>query len=1035
VDDSPILSGRFAGRYTIERMLGRGATATVHLAHDSVTGNEVAIKILRPDLAESIGPHRFLREIRLTQALTHPHIVPVLDSGEFEHKLYFVLPLMEGGSLRDKLNREPQLPVSVAVEIAITIAGALGYAHKAGVIHRDVKPENILLSGDSVCLADFGIARAIERAIDESSTSTGIVRGTPAYMSPEQASGQHDYDGRSDIFSLGCVLYEMIAGIHAFVGPTAQAVMAQRLMHPPRPISVYRPSVSPGIEAVLKRALEVLPIDRFKTAGEFSDALAASIREGSRTAIGPREWLTRNRRRVMTASLATVAVLGLGMAAWRPWEPGKAFGALIDTTRIMVLPVEGDSSAPRKLAYDLLQQGFASWRGVNVLDEVAMRDARGSDLPVRSSDEARYAAGSGGAGKYVRTQLTHSGRQLRLWSGIFDTRTGAKLHEATTNLDPSMAAAPTAIDGIVAELLLHRRNAAGAGSRVLGAVTQLDSAMVAVEAFSLNEADSLLMASLELDPGYARAALWLAQVRNWSLEPTSAWMTWVERSVDGTGLTQRESHLARALVAIGKGEFPQACAIYDTLRANNERDFASWYGLGQCHRLDDVVLRDSRTVSGWRFRSSSHQAALAYARAFALAPALHKNFESRAYSDVRDLLYSRRSFLRRGSALPPERLQFLAYASLEGDTIVHVPFPREMITRGLVGTNPAGRAAVLEKQRGVFSTLAHAWAASLPRSPATKEALAVSLEMVGDERAVDTLRAARRLARDPSLRLRLAAEEVFIRISFARRDANHADAARALADSLLAGARSPSREDASILAPVAAVTGKCRLAARLAARSVSEATAAYFEKPLPVVAAAESLTVLSAMGCRPPGDTTGVQSVMSTVTAGENRDSVEYALLGRAAILTYPLDRLRVARLADVSGDYVLVVQSASLAGNGRVVRKELGEKHLIRPAADVTPDAMYPEARAWLAIGDRKKAVEWLDPVLVRRGWLELMLNDAINAASLLRSIALRVEVAVAMNDPRAASQWATIISRLWMNPDDELKPLSRRMAAIAAK
>jgi serine/threonine-protein kinase len=273
-NSSGVLSGPFAGRYTIERVLGRGATATVFLAHDSESDRKVAIKILKPELAESIGSHRFLREIRLTQKLHHPHIVPVLDSGEYERKLYFVLPLMDGGTLRDRLNRERQLAVPEAVAIAQDVASALEYAHKAGVIHRDVKPENILLAKDGVCLADFGIARAVERAVDESSTSTGIVRGTPAYMSPEQASGEHDYDGRSDIYSLACVLYEMLAGMHAFVGPTPKAVMAQRLLHSPRPVSVYRPSIPGALEAVLGRALEILPADRYASAREFAKALA-----------------------------------------------------------------------------------------------------------------------------------------------------------------------------------------------------------------------------------------------------------------------------------------------------------------------------------------------------------------------------------------------------------------------------------------------------------------------------------------------------------------------------------------------------------------------------------------------------------------------------------------------------------------------------------------------------------------------------------------------------------------------------------------
>ena len=1022
----------FAGRYTIERVLGRGATATVFLARDAKVDRFVAIKVLKPDLAESIGEERFLREIRMTQRLSHPNIVPVLDSGESERKLYFVLPVMDKGTLRDLLRKEPQLPIARAVEIARTVAAALDYAHKKGVIHRDVKPDNILMSDSGVCLADFGIARAIERAIDESSTSTGIVRGTPAYMSPEQASGEHDYDGRSDIFSLACVLYEMIAGVHAFVGPTSHAVMAQRLLHPARPIGVYRQNVPVALESVLQRALEILPTDRYKTAAEFSEALAGSLTSERTRAAAPQRRFKVRRTHLFAAATLVVGVTAAVAATWRPWEVGGRFGPVVDTTRIVIFPVEGEASAPRSQAYDLLQQHFAKWNGVNLVDEVAMRDIRGSESAVESEREARDAAGAAGAGRFVRTRLTSSGDNLRLWSGLYDTASGARLYETTATLPKSFSGAPAAIADAVDALLLRHPADVDPGSKVLPAVQLLASALKSIEAFDLGGADSLLMASLEADPKYARSALWLGQVRNWKLEPTAKWLTWAERANSGSGLTARESEFGRALIAMGKREFPAACVIYDSLKSKDGRDFASWYGVGQCHRQDDAVIPDRESPSGWRFRSSSHQAALAYARAFELAPALHQNFEAEAYSKLRDLLYSRRSALRPGVSLTREKGRFLAYASLQADTIVHVPYPREMVTRGLVRVDPAGRSAALARQREVFSRLAQSWAAALPRSPATKEALAVSLEMLGDSRAVDTLRVARALATEPTLRLRLAAEEVFMRISFARTEPRQAAAARALADSLLAMVRSPTREQAAVLSPVAVVVGKCALAARLAARSVDETQAAFMELPLHLVAAAESLTVLSAAGCRATSDTGAISSAFERGTSPAARDSTEYALFGRAVSLTYPLDSSRISRLASSSGDYVLVVQTAALTKHGDIVRSTLGEKQRLRPAADVTPDALYAEARAWLEIGQATAASAWIDPVLARRGWLELMLNDPVWTGALLRTVGLRADLARAANDSTAARRWAFILAQLWSGSDSSLQGEWRRMVNI---
>src|SRR5688500_7952570 len=268
-----VLTGTFAGRYTIDRELGSGATATVYLARDTQRGMAVAVKLLRPELTQSVGADRFLREIKLNEKLHHPHIVSVLDSGEHEGRLYFVLPHMEDGSLRQMLQREKQLPIETAISIARTIAQALDYAHQQKLIHRDVKPENILFTSGQACLADFGIARALERAMDESTTDSGLVRGTPAYMSPEQASGSKEYDGRSDQYSLACVLYEMLAGVPAFIGPTPEAVIAQRFQHPPRELRVYRPTVPASVEAVLLTALSISPADRYESTGTFGKAL------------------------------------------------------------------------------------------------------------------------------------------------------------------------------------------------------------------------------------------------------------------------------------------------------------------------------------------------------------------------------------------------------------------------------------------------------------------------------------------------------------------------------------------------------------------------------------------------------------------------------------------------------------------------------------------------------------------------------------------------------------------------------------------
>ena len=267
------LSAALTGRYTLERELGRGGMATVWLARDLKHDRPVALKVLRPEIAAALGPERFLREITLTAGLDHPHILPLLDSDEAAGFLYYAMPYVAGESLRQRLTREQSLPLDDALQITREVADALGYAHGRGIVHRDIKPENILLAGGHARVADFGIATALTAAAGDRLTATGIAVGTPAYMSPEQGAGSRELDGRSDLYSLGCVLYEMLGGETPYTGPTPQAILAKKLSAPLPRISVVRDAVPAAVEAALSRALARTPADRFHTAAEFVTAL------------------------------------------------------------------------------------------------------------------------------------------------------------------------------------------------------------------------------------------------------------------------------------------------------------------------------------------------------------------------------------------------------------------------------------------------------------------------------------------------------------------------------------------------------------------------------------------------------------------------------------------------------------------------------------------------------------------------------------------------------------------------------------------
>jgi serine/threonine-protein kinase len=363
------LQDQLGTSYAIERELGRGGMATVYLARDLKHDRPVALKVLHPELAASLGADRFLREIHLAARLQHPHILTVLDSGEIRLAdappiLWFTMPFIRGESLRDRLRRETQLPVEDAVRIAREAADALGAAHAEGIIHRDVKPENILLSGSHALVADFGIARALGGA-GEQLTETGLTVGTPAYMSPEQASGQRELDARTDVYSLAVVLYEMLAGETPFAAPTPQAMIARRFMETAQPVRQLREAVPEPVERALQRALARTAADRFASAAEFAAALqpaagsatgqpAVASGFGAATATRPVASAsgvsasTGARRRVPALTLTLVAgiLIGLGVLfAWRRSHSDAAEEAA-NEHRIAVLPFEnlGDSA-------------------------------------------------------------------------------------------------------------------------------------------------------------------------------------------------------------------------------------------------------------------------------------------------------------------------------------------------------------------------------------------------------------------------------------------------------------------------------------------------------------------------------------------------------------------------------------------------------------------------------------------------------------------------------------------------------------------
>jgi serine/threonine-protein kinase len=348
------LRSSIEGQYLVEREVGQGGMATVYLARDLLHEREVAVKVLNTDVSIVLGAERFKREIELTTRLNHPNILPILDSGQAGNSLYYVMPYVPGESLRARLDRERVLSLDDSIRITQEIGDALEYAHNSGIVHRDIKPENILLDGERAVLADFGIAHAMAAVGEQRLTQTGISLGTPTYMSPEQAAAERVIDGRSDVYSLACVAYEMIGGQPPFTGPTAQAVIARHMLESVPSLTILRNTVPPQIEAILAKALSKVPADRYQSSGEFTAALRHPETQVFR-AVQPKQFAKPQmpiwqRIAIGVAAVAVVAAGGYGI--WRSKQPSAGVGAASgpDPRRVAVLYF-ADQSSNKSLGY------------------------------------------------------------------------------------------------------------------------------------------------------------------------------------------------------------------------------------------------------------------------------------------------------------------------------------------------------------------------------------------------------------------------------------------------------------------------------------------------------------------------------------------------------------------------------------------------------------------------------------------------------------------------------------------------------------
>ncbi len=542
------LTGALADRYAIEREIGAGGMATVYLARDIKHNRHVAIKVFNPDLAASLGADRFLAEIRTTANLQHPNILPLFDSGAVGGLLYYVMPFIDGESLRDKLTRERQFDITEGIEIARQVASALAYAHHSGVVHRDIKPENIMLSRGHALVADFGIARAVGAAGGEQLTVTGTAIGTPAYMSPEQSAGVSDIDGRSDTYSLASVLYEMLTGEPPYTGATAAAIIAKRLGTTAPSARVLRGTVPKSVDQALQRAMQRAPADRFATTTEFAAALGGSA---------PAFHIPRR------FAVAALAVVSIGAAAWIGLR-GRSADPTLDADVIAVLPfrVGGDPSIDylRESMLDLMQARLSSGTGARTVEPrtllAAWRRTVRNEKDDLSEDASRSLARQLGAGRILLGSAIVTPTELTLSGTLINASDGKVLAQEKTAGAPDSIA--VLVNRLTAALLI--RNAGEARERASGLATApldaLQDYLAGRKAYRRGDfftAITLYVKALQRDSMFVDAAFAMVATNAWigNVFENRGWLLVPQVSRMRDRLSPRDLALFLALPTVG----------------------------------------------------------------------------------------------------------------------------------------------------------------------------------------------------------------------------------------------------------------------------------------------------------------------------------------------------------------------------------------------------------------------------------------------------------------------------------------------------
>ena len=893
-------------------------------------------------------------------------------------------------------------------------------------------------------------------------------------MSPEQCLGDASVGPASDIYSLGVVLHEMLMG----QPPKSAAVRIFNAAPGVTPRSIPRtiePAMPTALRAVVDRAMQLKPADRYASAADFAAALAGTLSvsltddmsdgvapgiarvddvanaAGTHRRGGVRGWIE-------AAGIVVLAVGGFALASlWMrardsapPQVASDQRAARGDTSRILLLPVDYDPALTARIgSHDALRDALTRWAGVTLVDAAQTREALASQRDNTRDLTAAAAtaiATRTGAGRYLRRDLTLRGTQTYLHAGLYETGSDSLLNEATVNLGAGVDTSDAGYRELAAQILLAGvpsglRSGRFVGTQSRPALQQFARGVSAVDRWDLATADSALDLAARYDSAFARSELWLAQVRLWRQRPADTWTYLVTRAdARRSTLGPRDQAALEALSALSRGDIRAGCALWERLAVVEATDFAGWYGAASCESLDDAIVRDARSASGWRFRSSYQHATTMFRRAFQILPAVHREFRTTWFSGLDGVLFTSPSQLRFGVAVRPDTGVFAAYPSWDerGDSLVFVPYRLQDVEAGMPVTYPGSHRDAIQHQRELMLRIGTTWRAAFPASADALLSVAIALDKLSDPRALDSLRVAQTLAVTPDERLRIGIARVWVHVKYAlpAGDVIALQRARALADSLLRANADVPPAAAEAMASIAMLSGHPMRAvhyAQSAPGSVDKAVSAQ------VISVATAMQILAASGA--PADT--VQRLEREADALITRSSVSTEQLGvrerfigRAATLAFPAYRSPLLAVLAQSGDALAAAQEHWSRGDTSATRhalEKLATDRRALPAEYLKLETLLPEAALFGAMGEIRQAMARLAPTLDAVTSVDLeALRSPVGAAMLVRSVAMRAELAARLGDRVGAARWARAFLALWGEAEPMLRPQVRRLSAL---